>query len=159
MAANRKKTLIALGDAATGEHRTETAVGYSRMREFSCPTATRISRKATALNRGVRHGMFAYDAPGSFGYVKKLNDYKMADIGPRITRDMLVIGAERGHFIAKELYAMDLNALPNVKSPTFRLMTAREDAGGRCNVGSPQSVPDTVADWLMGFNRRGGDGA
>jgi pimeloyl-ACP methyl ester carboxylesterase len=115
--------------------------------------------KSPVLDWGVRHGMFAYDAPDPFGYVKKLDDYKMTDIGERITQDMLVIGAEKDHFIAKELYAMELDALPNVKSLTFRLMTAREDAGAHCNVGNPRLVLDTVADWLIGLNRRDGDEA
>jgi hypothetical protein len=101
--------------------------------------------------------MFAYDATDPFGYVQKLGDYKMTDVGPRVTQDMLVIGAERDHFIAKELYAMELNALPNVKSLIFRLMTAREGAGAHCNVGNPKLVLDTVADWLIGLNRRDGD--
>ncbi len=113
--------------------------------------------RSPVLDWGVRHGMFAYDAPDPFGYVKKLNDYKMTDIGPHITQDMLVIGAEKDHFIARELYAMELDALLNVKSLTFRLMTAREDAGAHCNVGNPKLVLDTVADWLIGLNRRDGD--
>ncbi|SHI14759.1 hypothetical protein SAMN02745823_02781 [Sporobacter termitidis DSM 10068] len=106
------------------------------------------------LDWGIRHGMFAYDVPDPFGYIKKLDDYEMTDIGPRLTQDMLVIGAEKDHFIPKELYAMELDALPNVRSLTFRLMTEREDAGGHCNVGNPKLVLDTVADWLTALNRR-----
>ncbi|HWQ76470.1 MAG TPA: alpha/beta fold hydrolase [Syntrophomonas sp.] len=108
------------------------------------------------LDWGVRHGMFAYDAPDPFGYIKKLDDYKMTDIGPRLTQDVLVIGAEKDHFIPKELYAMELDALPNIKSLTFRLMTQREDAGAHCNVGNPKLVLDTAVDWLIGLNRRDG---
>lgn len=115
--------------------------------------------ESPVMDWGVRHGMYAYAAPDPFGYVKKLDDYKMTDIGPRITQDMLVIGAENDHFIPKELYAMELDALPNVKSLTFRLMTAREDAEAHCNVGNPKLVLDTVADWLIGLNRRDGEEA
>ncbi len=113
--------------------------------------------ESPVIDWGVRHGMYAYDAPDPFGYVRKLDDYKMTDIGPRITQDMLVIGAEQDHFIPKELYAMELDALPNVKSLTFRLMTAREDAEAHCNVGNPKLVLDTVSDWLIGLNRRDGE--
>lgn len=113
--------------------------------------------KSPVLDWGVRHGMFAYDAPDPFGYVKKLDDYKMTDIGERITQDVLIIGAERDHFIPKALYAMELDALPNARSLTFRLMTAQEDAGAHCNVGNPKLVLDTVADWLIALNRRDGD--
>ncbi|MGE9970833.1 alpha/beta hydrolase [Candidatus Pseudoscillospira sp. SGI.172] len=108
----------------------------------------------------VRHGMYAYDASDPFGYIKKLDDFKMTDIGPRLTQDMLVIGASHDHFIAKELYAAELDALPNVRSLTYRLMTEKEDAGAHCNVGNPKLVLDTVIDWLGGLERRdaGGEG-
>lgn len=108
------------------------------------------------MDWAIRHGMYAYGASDPFGYIKKLDDYKMTDIGPKLTQDMLVIGAERDHFIPRSLYAAELDALPNVKSLTFRLMTEREDAGGHCNVGNPKLVLDTVIDWLNALNRRDG---
>lgn len=108
------------------------------------------------LDWGIRHGMYAYDAPDPFGYVKKLDDYKMTDIGPQVTQDMLILGAAEDHFIAKELYKAEIDALPNVKSLTYRLMTAQEDGTAHCNVGNPKLVLDTVLDWLAGLDRRDG---
>ena len=102
----------------------------------------------------VRHGMYAYDAPDPFGYVKKLNNYNMTDIGPMLTQDMLILGVAQDHFIPRELYAQEISALSNVKSLTFRLMTAKEDAGGHCNVGNPKLVLDTVIDWLETLRKR-----
>lgn len=102
----------------------------------------------------VKHGMYAYDAKDPFGYVKKLDDYKMTDIGPRLTQDILILGARRDHFIPPELYAQEIDALPNVKSLTFRLMTEQEDAGSHCNVGNLKLVLDTVDDWLTALRRR-----
>ena len=127
------------------------------------PINTIMKKKMTAeptVDWAVRHGMYAYDAPDPFGYIKKLDDFKMTDIGPRLTQDMLVIGASHDHFIAKELYAAELDALPNVRSLTYRLMTEKEDAGDHCNVGNPKLVLDTVSDWLGGLERRdaGGEG-
>lgn len=110
--------------------------------------------KEPTMDWAIRHGMYAYDAQDPFGYVKKLDDYKMTDIGPRLTQDMLVIGANRDHFISPELYAAELDALPNVRSLTYRLMTEKEAAGSHCNVGNPKLVLDTVIDWLNGLNRR-----
>lgn len=121
------------------------------------PVNTVMKRKMARepiIDWGIRHGMYAYDAPDPFGYIKKLSDYKMTDIGPMLWQDMLVIGANRDHFIPQSLYSMELNALPNVKSLTFRLMTESEDAGSHCNVGNPKLVLDTVADWLNALSRR-----
>ena len=106
------------------------------------------------MDWAIRHGMFAYDAPDPFGYIRKLDDYKMTDVGPQITQDMLAIGAAEDHFIAKELYCAELDALPNVRSLTYRLMTAGEDGAGHCNVGNPWLVLDTVINWLEGLKRR-----
>ncbi|WP_326522421.1 alpha/beta fold hydrolase [Faecalispora sporosphaeroides] len=121
------------------------------------PINTVMKRKMARepiIDWGIRHGMYAYDAPDPFGYIKKLSDYKMTNIGPMLWQDMLVIGANRDHFIPQSLYSMELNALPNVKSLTFRLMTESEDAGSHCNVGNPKLVLDTVADWLNALSRR-----
>lgn len=121
------------------------------------PVNAILKRKMAAeptMDWAIRHGMYAYDAPDPFGYVKKLDDYKMTDIGPQIMQDVLVIGANHDHFITPELYAAELDALPNVRSLTYRLMTEKEDAGGHCNVGNPKLVLDTVIDWLNGLDRR-----
>lgn len=109
---------------------------------------------APIMDWAIRHGMYAYDAPDPFGYVKKLNDYKMTDIGPKLTQDMLIFGASRDHFIPASLYRMELDALPNVKSLTYRLMTEAEDGAAHCNVGNPKLVLDTVLCWLDGLRLR-----
>lgn len=109
------------------------------------------------MDWAIRHGMYAYDADTPFGYIKKLDDYKMTDVGHRITQDMLILGAGRDHFIRRELYAMELDALPNVKSLTFRLMTEQEDAGSHCNVGNPKLALDTVLDWIGFMKKRDGE--
>lgn len=108
------------------------------------------------IDWAVRHGMYAYDAKDPFGYIKKLDDYKMTDVGPRLTQDVLILGADRDHFIRRELYAMELDALPNAKSLTFRLMTEQEDGGSHCNVGNPKLALDTVLDWIGALKRRDG---
>lgn len=106
------------------------------------------------MDWAIRHGMYAYDASDPFGYIKKLDDYKMTDIGPRLTQDMLVLAASEDHFIPKELYSLELDALPNVRSLTYRLFTGKEDAGAHCNVGNPKLVMDTVISWLNGLKQR-----
>lgn len=121
------------------------------------PINALMKRKMAAeptVDWAIRHGMYAYDAADPFGYIQKLDDYKMTDIGPRLTQDVLVIGADQDHFIPQGLYKAELDALPNVKSLTYRLFTSREDGGGHCNVGNPKLVLDTVADWIEAVKRR-----
>lgn len=106
------------------------------------------------IDWAIRHGMYAYDAADPFDYIKKLDDFKMTDIGPMLTQDVLVIGANWDHFIPRRLYQAELDALPNVRSLTYRLFTEKEDAGAHCNVGNPKLVLDTVMRWIAGIQER-----
>lgn len=116
-----------------------------------------VKKKMAAIptvDWAIRHGMYAYDAADPFGYLKKLDDFKMTDIGPRLTQDILVIGADHDHFIPPRLYKAEIDALTNVRSLTYRLFTEKEDGGNHCNVGNPKLVWDTVMDWIVGIKRR-----
>jgi pimeloyl-ACP methyl ester carboxylesterase len=101
----------------------------------------------------IRHGMYAYEANSPFEYLKKLNDFQMVNIGDRITQDMLIIGANQDHFIAKELYKEEIDALTNVRSLTYRLFTEKECAEGHCNVGNPQLCFNTMVNWIEQMKR------
>lgn len=115
-------------------------------------------KRNEALDWGVRHGMYAYDAPEPFDYIKKLDDFKMTDVGHRITQDVLILGADKDHFIDAGLCSEEMDALPNVHSLTFRLFTSKEDAGNHCNVGNPKLVLDTVMRWIEGVKAESMDG-
>ncbi|MDO4355203.1 MAG: alpha/beta fold hydrolase [Clostridia bacterium] len=133
------------------------ALRFLLRHNLRAPINAIMKRKMAAeptVDWAIRHGMYAYDAADPFDYIQKLNDYQMVDIGPRLTQDVLVIGANRDHFIPTELYRAELDALPNVRSLTYRLFTDREDAGAHCNVGNPKLVLDTVMDWISGIKRR-----
>ncbi|BAK98689.1 hypothetical protein OBV_14910 [Oscillibacter valericigenes Sjm18-20] len=126
------------------------------------PINTMMKKKMAAdktIDWAIRHGMYAYDTPDPFGYIRKLDDYKMTDIGPRLTQDVLILAASRDHFIPASLYKEEIDALPNVRSLTFRLMTEKEDGQGHCNVGNPKLVLDTVLLWLDGLKKRNMEGS
>ncbi|MDD4849966.1 MAG: hypothetical protein PHO10_04635 [Gemmiger sp.] len=69
-------------------------------------------------------------------------------------QDVLIFGASKDHFIPQALYSIEIDALPHVKSLTYRLMTEQEDGAGHCNVGNPKLVLDTVLLWLEGLRQR-----
>jgi hypothetical protein len=41
-----------------------------------------------------------------------------------------------------------IDSLVNVKSLTFRLFTAKEEAENHCNAGNTRLVLDTIMDWI-----------
>jgi len=103
----------------------------------------------------IRHGMYAYEASTPFDYLKKLDEFQMVNIGDKITQDVLVIGAEKDHFIPKELYKDELDALTNVRSLTYRLFTSREYGEAHCNAGNPRLCFDTMMSWIEQIIKRG----
>ncbi len=107
-----------------------------------------LMKREKNMDWAMRHGMYAYEAKTPFEYVKKLNDFQMMDIADRITQVVLVIGAAEDHFIKRELYKDELDALVNVRSVTYRLFTKAEEASNHCNVGNSKLVFDTMMSWI-----------
>lgn len=81
-------------------------------------------------------------------HAKKLKLYDLKPIADRITQDMLIIGANKDHFIDYRLIGREINMFTNVGSLTFRLFTDKEDAQNHCNVGNGQLVIDTICSWI-----------
>lgn len=96
--------------------------------------------------------MYAYEAKDAYGYAKKLKLYDIAPIADRITQDMLIVGANKDHFIDYRMVGREINMLKNVKSLTFRLFTDKEDAQNHCNVGNRKLVLDSICNWIEQIN-------
>lgn len=107
-----------------------------------------LMKQNQTIDWAIRHGMYAYEANSPFEYLKKLDDFQIINIGTRITQDVLIIGAQEDHFIPRELYKQEIDALPNVRSLTFRLFTKRECAEDHCNCGNQQLCFDTMMSWI-----------
>ena len=113
------------------------------------------AKTSPIIDWGIKHGCYAYEAKDAYGYAKKLKLYDLKPVADRITQDMLIIGANRDHFIDYRLVGREINMLTNVRSLTFRLFTDKEDAQNHCNVGNGQLVLDTVCSWIGQLERRG----
>lgn len=96
--------------------------------------------------------MYAYEAKDAYGYAKKLKLYDIAPIADRITQDMLIVGANKDHFIDYRMVGREINMLKNVKSLTFRLFTDKEDAQNHCNVGNGKLLLDSICNWIEQIN-------
>ncbi len=103
---------------------------------------------------GLLHGMYAYEAKTPYEYFNKMNKYQMLDIAPLIEQDVLVMGANRDHFIDYRIVGEEIKALKNVKSLTVRIFTDKENAGAHCNVGNAKLAFDTMMSWIEGVKGR-----
>ncbi len=106
------------------------------------------AKKSPIIDWGIRHGCYAYEAPDAYGYAKKLKLYDLAPVAEQITQDVLILGANKDHFIDYRLIGREINMLTNVRSLTFRLFTDKEEAQNHCNVGNGKLVLDTICDWI-----------
>ena len=109
----------------------------------------RLAKRDEMIRWGLEHGKYAYEADSAFDYAKKMERYQMMDIADRITQDILIVGANRDHFIPYTMVGEEINALKNVRSLTFRLFTDKEDACNHCNCGNVKLTFDTFMDWIM----------
>jgi len=94
------------------------------------------AKSSPIIDWGIKHGCYAYEAKDAYSYAKKLKLYDLAPVADKITQDVLILGANRDHFIDYRLIGKEINMLTNVKSLTFRLFTDSEQAQNHCNVGN-----------------------
>lgn len=106
------------------------------------------TKKSEMVRWGLEHGKYAYEAKSAFEYAKKMNNYQMLNIADKIDQDILIVGANKDHFIPYSMIGEEINALKNVKSLTFRLFTDKEDACNHCNCGNTKLVFDTFMNWI-----------
>lgn len=115
----------------------------------------KIAKKDEMIRWGLEHGKYAYEAGSAFEYAKKMDKFQMMDIADRITQDILIVGANKDHFIPYTMVGKEINALKNVRSLTFRLFTDKEDACNHCNCGNVKLTFDTFMNWIMQMKKGG----
>ncbi|SHF06532.1 alpha/beta fold hydrolase [Clostridium fallax] len=106
------------------------------------------AKKYPTAHWGLKHGMYAYNAKSPYDYALKLNKFQINDIGYLIDQDVLVIGANKDHFIDYNLFKEELDCLGNVRSLTFRLFTDKESASNHCNMGNTKLILNTMINWI-----------
>jgi alpha-beta hydrolase superfamily lysophospholipase len=97
---------------------------------------------------GLKHGMYAYEAKTPYEYITKMNQFQMLDIAHLVDQDVLILGANKDHFIDYHMVNREIDTLVNVKSLTVRIFTDKESAEGHCNVGNPKLTFDTMMNWI-----------
>lgn len=108
----------------------------------------KAAKKDELIKWGLKHGMYAYEAKSPYEYARKMNDYQMINIADKITQDMLIVGANKDHFIDYKTVGSEIAALKNVRSLTFRLFTEKEEACNHCNCGNVKLTFDTFMNWI-----------
>lgn len=107
-----------------------------------------LAKKEPMIDWGLRHGMYAYEAVSAYDYARKLKLYDIGPVADLIDQDILILGANKDHFIDYRMIGKEINMLKNVRSLTFRLFTDKEQAQDHCNCGNTKLALDTICSWL-----------
>lgn len=107
-----------------------------------------LAKKEPMIDWGLRHGMYAYEAASAYDYARKLKLYDIGPVADLIDQDILILGANKDHFIDYRMIGKEINMLKNVRSLTFRLFTDKEQAQNHCNCGNTKLALDTICSWL-----------
>lgn len=102
----------------------------------------------------MQHGIFSMNVETPYDYIKKAQHFEMESIGPNITQDFLLLGSNGDHFIPVELYKKVIDALPNVKSLTYKMYTKYDFAENHCNLGNTELVLNDIIHWIMQVRNR-----
>lgn len=97
----------------------------------------------------IQHGMYSMNVPTPYDYIKSTRNFEIQSIGHRITQDFLLLGSNGDHFIPVELYKKVIDALPNVKSLTYKMYTQSDSAENHCNMGNTELVLDDIIHWML----------
>lgn len=102
----------------------------------------------------IQHGMFSMNVETPYDYIKRTRKFEMESIGSRITQDFLLLGSNEDHFIPVELYKRVIDALPNVKSLTYKMYTKSDAAENHCNIGNTELVLEDSVHWILGTKNK-----
>jgi len=112
------------------------------------------AKKDELVRWGLEHGKYAYEAEDAFTYASNMKNYQVMNIADKLTQDVLIVGANKDHFIPWEMAGVEIPAMTNVRSLTFRLFTDKEDACNHCNCGNVKLTFDTFMNWIETIKAR-----
>jgi pimeloyl-ACP methyl ester carboxylesterase len=104
---------------------------------------------------GVQHGIKTFGAISAYDFMRKADKIQVADIGNKITGDVLIIGSDRDHFVPPSFYKPMIDAMPNVRTLTYRLFTEAECSGAHCAVGNTRGALDLMIEWISSHEKEG----
>lgn len=148
---------VILSAANSSEEKAMKLVGWLIDHNFKWVINTifnHLAKTDEMIHWGLEHGKYAYEAKDAFDYAKKMNRFQMMDIADKITQDVLIVGANKDHFIPYTMAGREINALKNVRSLTFRLFTDKEAACNHCNCGNVKLTLDTFMHWILQMKER-----
>jgi alpha-beta hydrolase superfamily lysophospholipase len=114
----------------------------------------RVMRREPRVEWGIRHGIHVFGKETPLEFLTEVRKYRLQDISPRITQDVLLLGAAEDHFIPLQMYKAEIDELSNVRSLTFRVFTRQEHAENHCNIGNLGLALHTIAAWIDSMGKK-----
>ncbi len=96
----------------------------------------------------VAHGMHITGGRTPFEYLDRFSRFTTREISPLITQDVLVLAGERDHFVPREFFSLQLQALSRARSVRGRLFRSGEGGEHHCQVGDLDLAWNEIIDWI-----------
>ncbi len=138
------------GDAAGEQLR---GLLSARRREVVNELAARMIAASPVTEWAVAHGCWVSGARDPYDFLVWLTAMTTAPVSSRITQDVLLLAGAADHLVPLRQFHRQAQSLPNVRSLTGRVFTAREHAANHCQVGNVGLALEVILGWLD-FQRR-----
>lgn len=110
--------------------------------------AARVARRSPIAQWGIQQGMHVTGTASPFEFLKKVKQFRTADVSGSITQDVLLLAGSEDHYVPVEQWHRQIGMLQNARSVTARLFTRGESAQNHCQVGNYGLALRTIVGWL-----------
>jgi len=100
----------------------------------------------------VNHGMYITGGKSPFEYLYNFSRFTTREISPLIRQDVLLLAGENDHFVPREFYFEQKQALVNARTVRGRLFLAGEGGDQHCQIGNLDLAWNEIIDWLNNFH-------
>ena len=109
-------------------------------------------QKSLMLEWGLTQGMHVMGCDSPYDFLRKTVPFNTADFSPLITQDVLLLAGQDDHYVPIDQLPEQIRTLTNVRSLTARMFTAKESAGGHCQLGNIGLAVKVMLNWIEQFS-------
>lgn len=111
-----------------------------------------MMQKSLMLEWGLTQGMHVMGCDSPYDFLRETVLFNTADFSPLITQDVLLLAGQDDHYVPIDQLPEQIKTLTNVRSLTARMFTAKESAGGHCQLGNIGLAVKVMLNWIEQFS-------
>jgi hypothetical protein len=108
-----------------------------------------LMRQSLMLEWAIHQGMHITGSQTPYEFLKRTMQYNTTEISSRLTQDVLLLCAQKDHYIPLRQFFEQSQTLTEVRSLTTRLFTDKEHAQNHCHIGNIGLSIDVMINWIQ----------